>query len=96
MTIPAPRVPFAPLEVYLAEVYRRRPYEFTRRGALDVMDDMALTVGFIAELAGVSRRAVHRWKIAGVPVWYADRIAVRAGGHPTAIWPDWYELEVAS
>ena len=47
----------------------------------------------IAELAGVSRRTVNRWRHAGIPLELADRLACAIGLHPSNVWPEWYELE---
>lgn len=44
----------------------------------------------LAELLGVSRRMVCRWRSGGVPDSRADWVACRLGVHPSAIWPDWF------
>lgn len=39
-----------------------------------------------AELLGVSRQTVRRWRRKGLSEWQADRCAVRLGTHPALIW----------
>ena len=58
----------------------------------------------IAELAGVSRRTVARWRTRGLELYTADRCAVALGLHPSHVWgrlwwvavafADLHELEV--
>lgn len=51
----------------------------------------------VAEVMGVSKRAVVRYVAEGIPVWRADQLAVALGVHPSAIWPDWFDrVELAS
>ena len=45
----------------------------------------------VARRTGVSRQTVYRWATSGVPIWTADRIAVRMGVHPIMIWPHFHE-----
>lgn len=49
----------------------------------------------VAELSGVSRRTVVRWRHYGIDVWSADRAACALGLHPWAIWGDeWLQLQL--
>lgn len=50
----------------------------------------------LADIVGVAKRSVHRWSVEGVPVHRADKVAVALGVHPSAIWSEWFDLEVAS
>lgn len=34
---------------------------------------------------------INKYVERGLSVWQADRLAVRLGFHPSALWPDWYE-----
>lgn len=45
----------------------------------------------LAELFGVSRSTVARWRDRGhLDTWTADRVCVRAFGEPPIfVWPDW-------
>lgn len=45
----------------------------------------------IAEAAGFSRRAVYRWRTAGLTEVVADAVATSLGFHPSEIWGDaWF------
>jgi len=49
-----------------------------------------LTKPELARLLGVSQRTVDRWKVRGVALEAADRLATRLGYNPVAIWGfDW-------
>ena len=56
-----------------------------------------LTIADLADIAGVTRKTMHRWVCLGtMPVRVADRAAVNLGWHPTYLWgPDWLEAELA-
>jgi hypothetical protein len=44
-------------------------------------------IAHAARLLPVTKRTIHRWKLAGhVPVWSADRLACAIGLHPSEIW----------
>lgn len=49
----------------------------------------------IAEVLGVDRASISRWRNADVnfDVWNADRYAVKLGKHPSQIWKDWYDSQ---
>lgn len=46
-----------------------------------------------ADSVKVSVVTVRSWWRNGVPLWSADRAAVRLGVHPAAIWPEWFDLD---
>ena len=51
----------------------------------------------IARTIGMSTNTMLMWDKTGVPVWTADRLAVKLGAHPADIWPDewwneWWNL----
>jgi len=52
------------------------------------------TVNDAARHLQVHPRQVHRWQHNGLTVNEADRVAVRLGVHPSAIWPDWWTVGV--
>lgn len=39
-----------------------------------------------AQLLGVNRRQVYRWRETGVSWAQADELAIRAGLHPSSVW----------
>lgn len=49
----------------------------------------------IAEVLGVDRASISRWRNADVnfDVWNADRYAIKLGKHPSQIWKDWYDRQ---
>ena len=54
------------------------------------------TAPWIAEVCGVTRETVNRWRTGAMPTvpwWTADRIATRLRVHPAAIWPEWWHIE---
>lgn len=44
-----------------------------------------------ALLAGVTTRAVCRWRSNGLSLLQADRLACRLGYNPGSIWPEWFD-----
>ena len=53
--------------------------------------------GIIAEVCGLSRRTLVRWRRGGIPWLSADRVSAHLQVHPILIWGDaWIELDVAS
>jgi hypothetical protein len=76
--IPNVRLPVRPLQTAL--VVRYDPEGF---------DSCGYTA---ARLAGIRRRRWAQYRATGVPLWSADKIAVRRlGMHPAAIWGhDWF------
>ena len=44
----------------------------------------------LARRTGYPLRTIQRWHATGIPYWSADRVAIRLGVHPSALWIDWY------
>jgi hypothetical protein len=76
---PAPRFPFAPL-VHLAEM---------RRGEGTLNDTQ------LAEYLGICRGNVYHYRLHGITLDVADRLAIDLGLHPLLIWTDWDEVLLA-
>lgn len=55
------------------------------------------TNGFLADVFGVSRATIIRWRnrpeTANLHIYQADRYACKIGIHPANIWLDWYEKQ---
>ena len=49
----------------------------------------------VAELLGASMQSIQRYKNDGIPRSKADQLAIAMDLHPCAIWPDFYEREMA-
>jgi hypothetical protein len=45
----------------------------------------------LAQLLGVTRRTVQRWTTPGIPLHYADQLAIRLGYNPIAVWGLWWD-----
>jgi hypothetical protein len=89
---PQPRLPIGPLEAWLNARYANSS------ASADDQLDGRLSARRIAELLGYERvesgrAAVQRWRAGGVPLYAADRAAVRAGAHPAEIWPDFHAVD---
>lgn len=80
-----PRLPYGPLRRFVGPVFQL---------GIGVArhDVVGADVAALADLVGVAPRSVHRWSIEGVPLNRADEVAVALGVHPSAIWPQWYEV----
>ena len=52
-------------------------------------------IGVVHRITGMSRSTLYGYRRHGLSVWQADDIAVNLGVHPSAIWPDWYEVTAA-
>ena len=50
----------------------------------------AANLSDLARRTGYPLRAIQRWRVAGIPYWSADRVAIRLGIHQALIWTDWY------
>lgn len=73
------RYPFGPLEaLVLVELGPQ----------LNSIGQPASPSRLVAELLGVDRRQVYRWRQIGVTVDQADVLAVRAHRHPFEVWPE--------
>ena len=35
-------------------------------------------------------RTIQRWTTTGIPLYSADKLAIRLGVHPATIWPNWF------
>ena len=46
----------------------------------------------LAHRTGYPIRTVQRWNTTGVPLYSADRLAIRLGVHPATIWATWYQV----
>lgn len=86
------RLPFEPLEAYAEQRFGGRVVA-SDRDCATWTEASALVV--LAEVVGVGRTAVWKWRHNGLSVEQADRIAVRLGLHPSCLWPEWYKLPVA-
>lgn len=75
------RFPFEPLAVFCAA--RWRPNSEIAARCTD-------EVGKVAQVVGVDRRVVYRWRTRGIPYVTADEIGNRLGLHPGSIWPEWW------
>lgn len=42
----------------------------------------------IARTIGMSTNTMLMWDKTGVPLWTADKLAVKLGAHPADIWPE--------
>jgi lambda repressor-like predicted transcriptional regulator len=49
-------------------------------------------IGIVSRMTGINRGTLYNNRRNGFTVWQADDIACNLGVHPSAIWPDWYEL----
>lgn len=81
---PQPRLPFEPLEQWIAVRYPRDENKYTPH---------LVANEFVGDLVGVDRQTIHNWRQQGIPIYAADRAATRLGTHPTLIWPNWYRIQ---
>ena len=44
----------------------------------------------LSRRTGYPLRTIQRWHATGIPYWSADRVAIRLGVRPSALWIDWY------
>ena len=54
------------------------------------------TASLLAEVFGVTRTTIQRWKNdkeAALTIWQADKYAIKIGMHPQEIWTDWYDKQ---
>lgn len=75
------RLPLAPLWDLLERKHRPRVRPFGPMWKV-----LPFGVDDFAEAVGCSRRAVHRWRHAGLTWDAADRAAVAVGLHPANVW----------
>jgi hypothetical protein len=87
-----PRLPIGPLEAWLNARHANTSSSADRQLA------GRLSARRIGELIGyhdnpdAGRAAVQRWRAGGVPLYSADRAALRAGAHPAEVWPDFHTI----
>jgi len=79
-----PRLPYGPLERFLGPMIISHGHT-----VMETYGDQFV----VGELLDVSNRTVTRWR-AGTTIRlsHADTIACRLGVHPSAIWPDWFDV----
>jgi len=63
-----------------------------------LMDHLKIVeVTKFAEAVGLSRKSCYRYFEAGVPLFVADRLAIKVGLHPLEVWPEFHrDLEEAA
>ena len=44
----------------------------------------------LARRTGYALRTIQRWNTTGIPLYSADRLAIRLGVHPSNIWSNWF------
>jgi hypothetical protein len=87
-----PSLPIGPLEAWLNAHYANTSV------SADEQLGGRLSARRIGELIGYhdnpssGRAAVQRWRAGGVPLYSADRAAVRAGAHPAEVWPNFHTI----
>lgn len=55
------------------------------------------TVSALARAVGCDRARFSKWRReGGMPLVWADRLAVSLGMHPIEVWEDWYEVDAAA
>ena len=79
------RLPLAPLEAALAG----GDTEIRNKANIPIINDNTVLVAYIADVCGVNRMTVYRWRNQGLSTFQADRAAVAVGFHPLNVWPDW-------
>ena len=81
------RYDFAPLVPLIERQWRQK--RFTSHIAI---------TGKTADVLGVNRREVLRWRHTGLDAYAADRAAIALDRHPAEIWPEWldWSLEAVS
>lgn len=53
-------------------------------------------IGLMANVSGIDRKQLHRWRRDGFTANGADRIAIALGEHPLTFWPEWGTVEVST
>lgn len=49
----------------------------------------------LAEIVRRPRQSILRYATEGIPLLAADQMACRLGMHPSAVWPEWFDLALA-
>jgi hypothetical protein len=87
-----PRLPTSPLEAWLNARYTNTsPSADEQLGGRLSARRIAVLVGY-TDNPDAGRSIVQHWRGAGIPLYAADRAAIRAGTHPVAIWPQFHHL----
>lgn len=82
------RFPWAPVEQAFPEHFEPKGDEFNQNKSMEDRLYERSRDSFAA-CVGVELRTVSKWQSRGyVNVWWADRIAVNNGLHPSSIWPE--------
>lgn len=84
------RWPYSPLRDYLGTATLTCAHRDTWKG---MSISRPMTNEMAGDICGVSTRSVNRWVRDGLTDRRADEVAARLGVHPTAIWPDWCDIE---
>jgi hypothetical protein len=45
----------------------------------------------LSRQTGFSHRSIVRWSKTGIPLWSADKVAVKLHRHPVNLWPNWFQ-----
>lgn len=69
----------------------RRPFPIE-----PLIDAERLSTKAFAELLGIRRRQLCRWKNVGLTVRQADELAMRLGYHPAEIWAAWTQVDAVA
>jgi plasmid maintenance system antidote protein VapI len=69
----------------------RLPLEPLMR-VVDRLAGRQLSPGAAAERLGVARSNIYAWRLNGVTLDMADKLAIRAGSHPAIVWPEWVDV----
>lgn len=64
-----------------------RPFPFSDLAAV-----MGVSEAHACRLLGINGSVAQDYRRNGVGIRAADRLAVRAGFHPSNVWPSWFEV----
>ena len=84
------RLAFRPLEELIA---RRWPDPNPIRQDCATAMNVPAAAAWIADVIGVDRHVVLRYRGDGVTVYEADEIGIGLGIHPSCVWPDWWTAD---
>lgn len=89
--VPVRRADWSVVEKHLVALTGRAPHRPDRAGTHTY--EATLTARWIADRTGVSARSVYRWRTRGyLTVAALEAIAEALGEHPSALYPDYYDL----
>ena len=67
------------------------------RLAIDPLLRMYGSVSALARASGCPRSCLTRWqREGGIPLYTADRLAIRLRLHPVDVWPEWYHIDLST